>query len=580
MKTNPFRPASVLRFGCIAPPIAGLILAALFVVSDPLPAATSGTWLAGSMDGNWSDGAKWQGGDIASGVGSTLSLQTPSGSQAAGPGEILGGFTLNMDGDRTVGNITMLAGGWTNAFAMTIGGANTLTLQVGSGTPVITGASPAATTFGITVGTVNGNQGLRFLGPNIIYWNPGTMNLTGTIELTSSAKVLVTSSGAFGNPATNEILITGSGNSIYVEPPSAGTIIANDIQLATHNVGAGFTWRSPSTGTVTVSGDIYQSNPANISNFYYWSNTGSGVQRYIVSGDNSYRGSTTMANLSVLVLAQSNTAFGTGEAGDVVVSANGGIGLSGNINISQNKIILSGPGFTGVGFDDVDWAGSLFNQDGQNTWGGEVDIGATANPRIGAAAGSQLTVTGLVTGSATGGLTKSGPGTLVLTNANTYSTGTTILGGTLLAGNNQALGSGAVTVDDGATLAITQGINLGIASLALTDGAELTFNLNAIAEGTTIEVAGNQTGSGTYIVNVADGGGFGIGTYTLMTVDGTFAATGFQLGDFVPGYEGTLLWDSGTLTLTVIPEPGAVALFALGLAFVLWRGKRNPRIAG
>jgi autotransporter-associated beta strand protein len=44
----------------------------------------------------------------------------------------------------------------------------------------------------------------------------------------------------------------------------------------------------------------------------------------------------------------------------------------------------------------------------------------------------------------TGGLTKIGAGTLVLSGANTYSGGTTLAAGTLTLVNNQALGTGAL----------------------------------------------------------------------------------------------------------------------------------------
>ncbi len=69
---------------------------------------------------------------------------------------------------------------------------------------------------------------------------------------------------------------------------------------------------------------------------------------------------------------------------------------------------------------------------------------------------SKATISGAIAnGAATGGLVVSGvvneDGRLVLLGANTYSGGTTVLS----VSNNGALGSGGLTLDSGATLALT-----------------------------------------------------------------------------------------------------------------------------
>lgn len=531
--------------------------------------ATDGTWLSGSGSGDWSDSGKWQSGDIASGVGSLLTIQAPDSS---------GSHTINLDSNRTIGNVTLGAGDWDSRM-MTVSGNNTLTLQVSSGVPTITGPGGGGVRFGVEVDEVAGNQNLIIAGNNITHWNPGTMSLTGYIWIQSS-QMLISRGEVFGNPATNEIYISGSGN-IWVDP--AGDItVPNDLHLGLDGAqSGGFTWWQANAGSVTVSGSIYQSNLSLASNFYYWSGTAGGQQRYIVTGDNNYRGETQIgpSSSAVLVLAQSDTAFGTGEAGDVILFTQaGGVGLSGGVTISNNRIVLNGPGFSGVGYDGVQWTGGLFNQDGDNTWGGEVALGSTANPRIGAAEDTHFTVSGVITGSASGGLTTAGDGTIEFTQANTYSTGTTIASGILIASNNQALGTGALAVQTDGTLEITQGINLGVTNITLDGDAELTFNLTDAPAGTMLTASGDQIGSGIYTVNIADAGGFTFGTYTLMTINGTFEATGFQLGEFVPGFVGLLNWDGGVLSLQVIPEPATTMLLLFGMVLAARRVVRRRRL--
>jgi fibronectin-binding autotransporter adhesin len=79
-----------------------------------------------------------------------------------------------------------------------------------------------------------------------------------------------------------------------------------------------------------------------------------------------------------------------------------------------------------------------------------------------------------------GSITKVGTGTLTLTNASTYSGGTTVTTGTLVAGHAGALGVGDVTVASGAMLTMQNGANNDYvfdgASLSIASSA--TVNLN------------------------------------------------------------------------------------------------------
>jgi len=97
-------------------------------------------------------------------------------------------------------------------------------------------------------------------------------------------------------------------------------------------------------------------------------------------------------------------------------------------------------------------------------------------------------------------LTKSGPGTLILSATNSYTTGTFVNAGTLTASNNGSLSSGAVTVNSGGTLNVTATGNLGSGAITVNSGGTLTFNSgaastlgNSITNSGTVNIAANET---------------------------------------------------------------------------------------
>jgi fibronectin-binding autotransporter adhesin len=133
-----------------------------------------------------------------------------------------------------------------------------------------------------------------------------------------------------------------------------------------------------------------------------------------------------------------------------------------------------------------------------------------------------ITFPGIVSG--TGALTQTGSGSLTLTNANTYSGGTVINGGTLLVDNAQALGVGNVTVNGGILAADPQPIN----------------------------VKGNytQNAGGTLQLNVAGGNP---GQYDTLNVGGS-AALGGTLNLISLGFQ-----PKAGDTLTLVTTGGSVS---------------------
>ncbi len=562
---------------------APFVFCALFAVPFFSLSAADGTWLAtpGAPvwgDGLWSDGTRWQGGLPADGVGAEMILQLPTASLAAAPGQMVGGYLIDLDSARTLQKIMLGAGTeWSATRTYRIGGNGTLTFA-GTATPSVTTLTKDATVFEIAPATVAGSQGISFSGSGRVHWNPTQNLMTGTLSITSGA-VTISRTAALGNMT---ISMTGGAPRLWVHPGlyDADLEITNEIILSVDGVqNAGITWAAASARTVTLSGVIKQSNPTATSEFRYLSNTGGGQQRYIVSGDNRYQGGTVIGGgtTNVLVLARHNNALGVGEGAAVGLgSATAALGLAGNIVIADKRLTLNGSGYSGVGFESIGWAGSLFNHSGENEWSGEVSLGMTAAPTIGVAAGSRLLLSGVVEGAAAQGLQKVGSGELVLSGHNLHSSGTTVHEGRLLAAHDNALGTGPVAIGNGATLSIASGVVVEISTLHLDEHATLSFSLNGSFAATGILLSGAQTGTDTFSLSILDGGGLSDGIYTLLQAGHGAEANGFQLASIADGYTGTLYWEDGLLTLQVssIPEPGSCLLLGSVLAMALITRKR------
>jgi autotransporter-associated beta strand protein len=190
--------------------------------------------------------------------------------------------------------------------------------------------------------------------------------------------------------------------------------------------------------------------------------TGAGV--LILNNTNFYQGGTTIAGgiLSGNTIANqgSNSAFGQGN---FVIDNGATLQYTGG-TASTNRTISLGSG------------------------GGTVAVTGTGN---------RLAVTGVVSG--TGGLTKTGLGTLQLINSNTYSGGTIINNGEVDAFNTSgsATGSGDVTINAGA-LFIGFGGTAGAVSGNITNFGFVRFNRS---DNTTY--AGQISGTGSMEKNGA-----------------------------------------------------------------------------
>ena len=179
-----------------------------------------------------------------------------------------------------------------------------------------------------------------------------------------------------------------------------------------------------------------------------------------------------------------------------------------------------------------------------------VNVVGTVAPSLATFDNSALnyTLSGAGSVGGTGSLVKNGAGSLTISNANTYSGGTTLNGGTLNINNANAIGTGALTVASAATIDNTSGSPVTLAtSNAQTWNGDIIFGgTNALNLGTgTI----TRNGSSTVTVNgtapVTLGGATNVTGTLLKEGAGTLAVGGTLTANITDVRNGTLVVNSG-----------------------------------
>lgn len=216
----------------------------------------------------------------------------------------------------------------------------------------------------------------------------------------------------------------------------------------------------------------------------------------------------------------------------------GGAGIAG----SNLTVINSGTISGGLSGDGVTRANAITFTGGDNkiTFGNATS-GLTGNIDVTGSltfdqSSVNTTVDNNITG--TGSVSKTGPATVKLSGDNTYTGGTTLNEGTLMAGSSTAFGTGSVGVASGATLDIN-GQSLVIGSLSDVSGAGGTVT-NADTVANSLTVGGDN--SSTTFSGVIEDGVHALGLIKEGT--GTFTLAGTNTYSF-----GTVV-TGGTLAIT------------------------------
>ena len=257
-----------------------------------------------------------------------------------------------------------------------------------------------------------------------------------------------------------------------------------------------------------------------------------------LTGQNIYTGSTSILNGATInanvtgALPATAADGGAGTLRTAVLMDQSGTGGS-VLSLGANQAIASLTGATSSG---VKLNGNIL----------------TIGNKLG---GASTTFAGIIsdgTGtSGTGGLTKDGSSTLLLSGASTYTGVTTLNGGTLLVNGSLAAAS-TVNVNSDATLGGTGTVSgtvnvfsggilnpggasapgtLTLGNLVLNGGANSNFRLakTGVSGGGVNDLAklsGNLTTGGS--VNVTQLSGFSVGSYTLITYAGALTDNGFE----------------------------------------------------
>ena len=512
---------------------------------------------------------------ITVGSGSVFDLNGNNYSTAAGTGFIKEGTGVfatgagTYQGGTTINAGTVIARGTTGLGS---GATNRLTLNGGViaanatrsfdntrfGGGIIIGGNVQFGELSNNVALANSTASLSFannvsLGSanrTLTLGNQGTQTFSGIISNTGSGGITFaanagTTGGLFAltgtaNTFTGDVSING-GEARFSADGSLGNG-ANDIIID----GGTFSMATSTTNTISSVRDIFVGDGAG-TRINAMGATGRIIYDGVIADKSGETGSFTHGGFGTLQLGGANTYSGsTTITSGVVVVTNGG-----RLGATTSAVVVSG------GTLDL---GTQTRTNASLTMSGGVITNGTIE--AGSYSLSGGTVAAALAGS--GGLTKTGVGTMTLTTANSYQGATSINEGALQINGDMSLTTGLYTV--AANAAIGGSGTIG-GSLSFLSDAKFIFSLTE-----TLTVNGSSVTFGNFGIDDLIGfdSGVALGSYTIIdgladidttNLNNLGLENAFDLGGGKSAY-----FTEGSLVVNVVPEPSTYALLALSAA--------------
>lgn len=549
-----------------------------------------------------SGGVLQAGSNNALGFGGAIGNAAVNGTTVSGGGALdLSGVTVNeaitLNGGKLINSNTTTTGTLASGIAgirITAAGtgytsAPTVALSGGGGS----GATATTALSGATVGSVTTTAA----GSG--YTSAPTVTLNGGVGTGATATAVISS-----------LTLTGTNNEIGGD----GNLTVNAVMTGT----GGYTKTGAGTLTLgtsasTLAGDIIVNGGAinvgvqgNATTSAFGNQTSSRTVTINNGGIVNFNTNNVLGNGAVAV---ANLPTFTVNQGGTLAANN--YNVIGAVNLNGGTLTRTGSGTPGS------YQG--FELKGTVTTGGSAQSTITSTGGFGhhlagninfnvsdAVAGADLIVAAALRNASpdvggTGGLTKTGSGTMALNASNTYTGATTVSAGTLLV--NGALGTTAVTVGIDGTLGggsatagsiagnvtvdgtLAPGSSAGTLALGgnllLNSTATLNWELDAasplslgLGVNDLVTVGGQLTLDGTLnVTGTSSFAGVNTGTWTLLTY-GSLVDNTLALGS-MPTLDSGLSWQLTTgdnrVNVSIVPEPRAALLGAIGMLLLIRR---------
>ncbi|OHH81298.1 autotransporter-associated beta strand repeat-containing protein [Salmonella enterica] len=428
---------------------------------------------------------------------------TLSGANSYTGGTLISGGTLmasNVEalGSGDVTDNATLALNTGGTFDNTISGSGQV---VKSGDDVLTLSGSNTYTGGTTI------SGGTLIASNVDALGTGDVTNDATLELNTGGDFTNNISGNGQVVKSGDDTLTFSGSNTYTGGTliSSGTLVANDVNAlgtgdVTYNATLDLNTGGDFTNNISGSGQVVKS----------------GDDTLTLSGTNSYTGGTTISGGTLV--ATNVEALGTGEVtNNATLELNTG-GDFHNAISGSGQVVKSGD-------ETLTLSGANSYTGGTLISGGT--LVATSVEALGSGDVTDNAVLELNTGgtfdnaiSGSGQVVKSGDKTLTLSGANSYTGGTTISGGTLVASNVNALGSG--DIDNYASLQLNASGQFVTANLTTHDNATTAIGAGSALRGNTL----TQEANSTLAVHLTDSNSGAIVTADHANLGGTLDITG------------------------------------------------------